>query len=357
MTVFVFFFKTFPSMHTFFGFYDILYMLPIKQIQVLIGIYKYRGGELMKKNFRLPSKDGKHQLHVVMWIPKEPVRAVVQISHGMVEYIERYEEFAEYANAHGILVVGNDHLGHGHTAQNEQELGYFCKRHMSKTVVADLHRVTKATKKQYPDVPYFLLGHSMGSFLARRYLMTYGKELSGAILCGTGRQLPPVLTFGRMVENVMERVKGEDYRSKVFDRMVFGTYNRKVEHPVGENDWICSVPEVVEKKNGEIHGSFIFTLNGFRTLFDTIAYIQQPAHINRIPKKLPLFFIAGSEDPVGDYGRGVQEVYECYRKAGIKNLAIKLYEGDRHEIFNEEDRQEVFEDVMDWLQRQMERLS
>lgn len=307
----------------------------------------------MKKNFRLPSRDGKHQLHVVMWIPKQPVRAVVQISHGMVEYIERYEEFAEYVNAHGILVVGNDHLGHGHTVDNDQELGYFCSENMSKTVVADLHRVTVATKKRYPDVPYFLLGHSMGSFLARRYLMTNGKEITGAILCGTGRQFLPVLTIGRVIENVIERVKGEWYRSKVLDRIVFGAFNRKVENPVGENDWICSDKKVVEKKNGEKYCSFLFTLNGFRTLFDTISYIQKPSHINRIPKELSLFFIAGSEDPVGDYGKGVQAVYDRYQKAGIKNLAIKLYEEDRHEIFQEEDREEVFEDVLGWLQRLM----
>lgn len=305
----------------------------------------------MKKNFRLPSKDGEHQLHVVMWIPKQPVQAVVQISHGMVEYIERYEEFAEYVNAHGILVVGNDHLGHGHTADNDEELGYFCRRHMSKTVVADLHRVTVATKKIYPDVPYFLLGHSMGSFLARRYLMTYGEELTGAILCGTGRHLPPVVTIGRIIENVMELAKGEKYRSKLLDRIVFGTYNRRVTDSIGDNDWICSDRQVVEKKNGEKYCSFIFTLNGFRTLFDTLSYIQKPGHINRIPKKLPLFFIAGSEDPVGDYGKGVQAVYDSYRKAGIKNLAIRLYEGDRHEIFKEQDREEVFADVLDWLKR------
>lgn len=307
----------------------------------------------MKKNFRLPSKDGKHQLHVVMWIPEQPVLAVVQISHGMIEYIERYEEFAQYVNKQGILVVGNDHLGHGHTTDNDEELGYFCKRHMSKTVVADLHRVTVATKKLYPNVPYFLLGHSMGSFLARRYLMAYGKELTGAILCGTGRQLPPVLTFGRMLENVMEQVKGDQYRSRVLDRIVFGAYNRKVSNPVGENDWICSDQKVVEKKNGEKHCSFLFTLNGFRTLFDTISYIQQPDHINRIPKKLPIFFIAGSEDPVGEYGKGVQDVYDSYHKAGIKNLAIRLYEGDRHEIFMEKDREEIFADVLYWLQKYM----
>ena len=143
---------------------------------------------MKRKDFYIPSRDGVHRLHVVLWEPDTEVKAVVQLSHGMVEMIERYEDFARFLTQHGYAVIGNDHLGHGLTAGNDADLGYFCPRHMSATVVADLHRVTRVAKKRYKDKPYFLLGHSMGSFMARRYLMTYGMDLDGAVICGRSEE-------------------------------------------------------------------------------------------------------------------------------------------------------------------------
>ena len=150
------------------------------------------------KEFYLPSTDGKNHLHVVIWEPNMPVIGIVQISHGMIEYIKRYDQFARYLNRQGILVIGNDHLGHGETAKTDDNLGYFCPSNMSEIVVADLHEVTRFAKKNYPNVPYFLFGHSMGSFMARRYIMTYGNELDGVIISGTGNQSGSVLKAGKM---------------------------------------------------------------------------------------------------------------------------------------------------------------
>ncbi len=168
-----------------------------------------------KKEYYIPSKDGIHRLHVVLWEPDTPVKAVVQISHGMVEMIDRYEEFARFLNQHGYAVVGNDHLGHGLTAGNDADLGYFCPKHMSATVVADLHRVTRAAKKRYKNKPYFLFGHSMGSFMARRYLMTYGMDLDGAVICGTGSQRWLTLAAGTLVANALRLVLGDRRRSQL----------------------------------------------------------------------------------------------------------------------------------------------
>ena len=310
---------------------------------------KFWGNTEMKKIFKLPSRDGIHQLHVVMWIPEGKVRAVLQISHGMVEYVERYEEFAAYANQAGIVVVGNDHLGHGDTVRSEKEYGYFCKSHMSATVVADLHRVTIATKKRYPGVPYFLLGHSMGSFMARRYLMTYGKELTGAIVCGTGKVSAGNLFMGTAIQNILENWKGSKYRSKWFDQLIFGNYNKRVVQPKSKNDWMCSDRLVVDKRDREKKCNFIFTMNGFRTLFETITYIQKTKNIEKIPKSLPMFFIAGSEDPVGQYAKGVRALYAQYKAMGMDEMALKIYDGYRHEILMEVEKLEVFRDVIEWM--------
>jgi len=307
----------------------------------------------MRKNLSLSSQDRKQKLHIVMWKPEGEVKAVLQISHGMQEYIERYDEFANYLNSKGILVVGNDHMGHGHTADSEEELGYFYKKHSSEKVVRDLHRVTRATMKRYPDIPYFLFGHSMGSFLARRYIMTYGNELTGAIICGTGYQPEIALLTGKIAAAVSAAVKGEKHRSKFIDKASFGTYNKKIENVEDPMDWLSTKRETVEKRKGDIYCEFKFTNNGYKMLFDTIEYIQKKKNIEQIPKRLPLFLIAGKEDPVGNYGEGVEQVYHSFEKAQIRDVEMKLYEGMRHEILLEKDSQKVYDDVYAWLVKQM----
>lgn len=311
---------------------------------------KLMGGSAMRKNYRLSAQDGVHKLHVVIWEPEVEVRAVLQISHGMQEYIERYDEFANYMNRFGIVVIGHDHMGHGHTVNSDEEFGYFYRDNMSARVVRDLYHVTKAAKKRYPSLPYFLLGHSMGSFLARRYLMTYGEEIDGALIVGTGRQLPPVLCAARAIEFISEKIMGEKYRSRLIDQLAFGSYNAKIKHPKSSSDWLCTNQTILDKRSRDKYCLFKFTNNGFKTLFDTLAFIQNEKNIKRIPKSLPIFFLAGMEDPVGAYGKGVKEVYGKYLKAGMRNLSIKLYPGDRHEILLEIDREKVYEDIYEWLQ-------
>ena len=304
---------------------------------------------MKRKDFYIPSKDGVHRLHAVLWEPDGEVRAVVQISHGMIEMIDRYEDFALFLNGHGYAVIGNDHLGHGLTAGNDADLGYFCPRNMSATVVADLHRVTKYAKKKYKNKPYFLLGHSMGSFMARRYLMTYGMDLDGAVICGTGRQSRPVLIAGTIVSNAMRLVFGDRFRSRLLEMSAFGGYQKRIPDPRTKSDWMTRDTRIVDFCRSSKYCTFIFTINGYRTLFEVLFFIQNRQNAARIPSELPLFFIAGGQDPVGHYGRDVRRVSAGYERAGVEDVSVKIYQEDRHEVLNELDRDLVYRDVLSWL--------
>ena len=296
----------------------------------------------------LPSNDGVHKLHVVVWQPDGEPKAVLQLSHGMIEFIERYEGLAQYLNEQDILVIGNDHLGHGHTAGRDEDLGYFCPEHMSETVVKDLHTVTEYAKKEYPGISYFLLGHSMGSFMARRYLMTYGDELTGAILCGTGEQTSATLFAGKTAAGILGAFKGQRYRSEFIRKTSFKGYNDRFEKRT-ENDWLTKDQSIVDWYNGHKFCTFGFTINGYKTLFEVLTYIQKQENYNKIPKNLPVYMIAGEDDPVGNYGEGVKHIYQQYKDSGIKDISIKLYPNDRHEILNELDKETVYADVADWI--------
>ena len=297
----------------------------------------------------LPSTDGVNDLHVVIWEPDVPVTAVVQISHGMIEYVRRYDQFAKYLNSFGILVLGNDHLGHGETVKNDDDFGYFCKSNMSETVVEDLYKVTLMAKKYYPDVPYFLFGHSMGSFMARRYIMTYGDALDGAIISGTGSQQRYVLNAAKVLASLSKTFKGDRYRSKMLKKVFFSKNNSRISNPRTENDWLTKDETIVDQYNADKFCTFSFTVNGYRTVLDVLTFIQNPKNIDKVPKKLPILFIAGEEDPVGNYGKAVKFVYQTYVHAGIQDVSIKLYENDRHELLNETDKEIVYADLKNWL--------
>lgn len=303
----------------------------------------------MMKELCIPSTDGKNQLQVVIWEPSISIIGIVQISHGMIEYIKRYDQFARYLNQEGFLVIGNDHLGHGETAKNDDELGYFCTSNMSQTVVADLYEVTRFAKKKYPDIPYFLLGHSMGSFMARRYIMTYGNELDGVIISGTGNQSKIVLKAGKMMAALTKFFKGDHYRSPMLKKLFFSKFNKHIPNVRTSNDWLTKDEVIVDTYNKDKYCTYSFTVNGYRTLLEVLSFIQNSNNIVKIPKNLPVFLIAGEEDPVGNYGKAVKHVYEIYKKTGIDDISMKLYKNDRHELINETDKEAVYADIINWL--------
>ena len=303
------------------------------------------------KEVYIPSTNNRNQLHVAIWEPERETKAILQISHGMVEYIVRYDDFAKHLNQQGILVIGNDHLGHGQSVLDESEFGYFGKEKGS-AVVDDLYEVTKYAKKQYGEnIPYFLMGHSMGSFMARRYLMSYGEKITGAIISGTGYKTVPVLDAASFFTAVTKLFHGEQYRSPFLKWLAFHTYNRKIADVKTENDWLTRDAAVVAAYNENPYCKFSFTVNGYETLFGAIKYIQKQNNWEKTPKQLPILMIAGEEDPVGSYGKDVKKVYKKYQQMGCSHIELRLYKDDRHELVNELDRESVYEDISQWILR------
>ncbi len=298
------------------------------------------------------SKDGKTTIHAVKWIPDDGAyRAVLQITHGMVEYIGRYREFAEYLNSRGFLVVGHDHLGHGASVRSEKDWGYFAHPDPSDTLVEDMHTLRVTVQKENPDLPYFMLGHSMGSYMLRKYLCIHPDGIRGAVIMGTG-SVPDLTTrAGLVLCRLLAVFRGWRFRSRLIQSMSYSRPYRKFDL-TGEdlkNSWLSKNEENLKAYYGDPRCTFVFTLNGYRGLLEAVLYDNQKEHIAKMPKELPLLLVSGEEDPVGDLGEGVKRVYRMFREAGIRDVTCRLYPGDRHEILNETDRKQVYADIGKWL--------
>lgn len=299
----------------------------------------------MKREFYYPSRDGVTKIHAIEWIPEGEVTAVLQMCHGMVEYIDRYHEFADFLTKHGVYVVGHDHLGHGKSVVSQEKLGFFHETDGNAYVIADIQQLRMQTAKKYPGVPYFIMGHSMGSFLVRQYLGLYSGGLSGAIIMGTGEQPSLVVNAGKLVCKIIAAIKGWDYRSKFVNNLAVGAYEKKMGAA-----WLSKNPENVKKYHEDPLCGFVFTVNAYYHMFSGIAKMNQQEKEGKVAKSLPLLFVAGKDDPVGNYGKGVENVYNKYKKCGYQDVQLKLYKEDRHEILNEEDKDVVFQDILAWLE-------
>lgn len=308
-----------------------------------------------KQEFYFGSRDGEHQLHAVKWIPEtESPVCILQIVHGMTEYIARYEEFAQFMAGKGILVVGDDHLGHGLSVKDGEIRGYFCKEDAATVLVRDEHRLKKMMQEQYPGIPYIILGHSMGSFILRNYLMRYGSGIDGAIIMGTGMQPKRAVVFGWMLATFISALLGPKHICAKLDKMLFGSYNRGLtKSDTDSGNWVSVNPENVKRFQEDPLCNFVFTANGFQTLMKLIWNLHDSEGLRQMPRGLPVFFVAGSEDPVGNCGKGVEEVFRSFEEIGMERVQIKLYSGDRHEILNEADRQDVYGDIYRFILQQV----
>lgn len=298
------------------------------------------------------SEDGKTRVHAVKWIPDAGAyEAILQITHGMIEFIERYRHFAEYLTEHGYLVVGHDHIGHGESVTSQEDWGFFTKDNPSDVLIADMHALRTMMQKENPDKPYFMLGHSMGSYLLRKYLAFHGAGLTGAIIMGTGSVPDRMTKLGMRAAKIIAAFCGWNYRSKLLVSLSFGEPYKKFDLTGGDvnNSWLTKDAEIVKFYYGEPKCTFVFTLNGYMGLFEAVLFDNQPENIAKIPKDLPLFLVSGQEDPVGDLGEGVKKVYNEYCAAGIKDVTYRLYENDRHEILNETDKEIVYRDILSWM--------
>ena len=306
---------------------------------------------MKKEHIYFESRDGVSKLHAIVWSDKtkNPI-GILQIIHGMAEYIDRYDDFARFMVGKGFVVVGDDHLGHGDSVGENGTYGYFCKKDPATVLVRDEHRLKKLMEAKYPGVPYYILGHSMGSFIARNYLNRYGSGIQGMIVMGTGNQSKALLGASKVLVGLTGFFCGEKHVAKFINKLAFGTFNRAIEDVKTNVDWLTKDEAIVDKYIADERCGFTFTVNGFRGLFELIYRLQKPKNLVTIPKKIPVFFVSGEEDPVGDYGEGVIGAKNDLVRAGLENVSMKLYPGDRHEILNETDKDIVYQDIYEWLE-------
>ncbi len=307
---------------------------------------------MKKETFYFDSRDNKSKIYAIRWTPdSENVVGVVQIVHGMAEHVERYEPFAQFLTEHNFVVVGEDHLGHGKSVGEGDVQGYFCEQDPATVVVRDVHRLKKMTQELYPGVPYFLVGHSMGSFITRNYICRYGSGINGAVIMGTGEQPDGLLAFSKMLASVQGALQGQKHVSKFINKAAFGSYNKRIKNAKTRYDWLTKEEKIVEAYLADKDCGFVFTVNGFKTLFELISRAKNPDNLAQIPKDLPLLVISGEEDPVGAYGVGVKKAYQALIDAGVRNIKLTLYPEERHELLNETDREKVMEDIVAWISK------
>lgn len=305
---------------------------------------------IIKKEFTFPSRNGMDRIHAYSWEPESGnIRGIFQIIHGMQEYVERYEEFAIFLAKEGFLVVGEDHLGHGKTAASDKDLGYFTQHAADTVLVRDSHRLKKIIEEKHPGVPYFIMGHSMGSFILRKYLAMYGKGISGAIVAGTCSKPLFISNMAIFCTRVLKLFRGDRFKSRFITRMAFGAYLKKIPNPKTPSDWLTRDDEVVKKYRRDKFCTFKFSVNGYRALFKLIRFVCNPNNLTKISKDMPILIASGMEDPVGNYGKDPVKVYEQYCKLGIKDVQLKLYNECRHEIISELNKEEVHNDILAWV--------
>lgn len=297
-----------------------------------------------RQEFFFPSSDGAHQVHGVLWLPEsgEP-KAVVQIIHGICEYALRYDPFAIYLTERGYAVAGSDHLGHGQTATGSEEYGFFTDWFQ---LTKDQFSLRKQIGRQYPKIPYFLLGHSMGSFQARTYLIDYPGTVDGCILSGTGQESAATVAMGKLVTGIGDPHKVNTF----FQKLSLDAYNRKFAPNRTSADWISRDNAVVDQYLADPMCNFPTRTGMNHAMMTGLQYISKKENLLRMDKQIPVGIFSGDADPVGGMGKGVEKVYNYFVSAGCEDVTMKLYPGARHEILNETNRQEVYGDLLVWLE-------
>lgn len=300
-----------------------------------------------------PSANGVSSVTYYILMPEDvPPRGIVQLAHGFCEYFSRYTVFAKYLCSLGFIVCGNDHIGHGASVTRSSELGFFAVKDGWKFLVKDVEKLTDRMKERYPALPYFLIGHCMGSLIARLYLPEYGNCLRGCVLIGTAGPTPSSVHVARIADSIA-RSRGVTYRSGFLSMLSYKNFNRKVESPVSAFDWLSRDPDVVALYQSDEKCNFIPTASGFRDVYTLCVRANQTQTFRRTPRTLPLLFLSGDKDPVGHYGEGVRRVVSLYRSAGLKNVDVIFYKGARHEVLNELGRLDAFGDISRWLEKQL----
>ena len=291
------------------------------------------------------------ELEKRLWPADGEPKGVVQFVHGMAEHIDRYDEPARRLNAAGFTVVGHTHLGHG---SNTRVKGYFAANNGWDALIDDTHALRQQTQAEYPGLPYFMLGHSMGSFVIRTYCLKYEEGLAGVILSGTGHFAPPIVTAGSVIAALQCMLGMAEKPSRLIHHMNFSANNKRFENPRTDSDWLTRDAEQVDLYIADPDCGFVFTAGAYRDLFTGLKRLY-PDRIGAMKKDIPVLLFSGDRDPVGDDGEGVQKVAEELKAAGVRDVTLKLYKDGRHEMFNELNREEVCADLIGWLEAKRKR--
>lgn len=301
------------------------------------------------QDFYFQSSTGRTSIHALKCVPDSKPRAVVQIAHGIAEHIDRYRPFMEFLADNGFVVAGNDHLGHGKSIRVPEEQGFFAEKDGWWRVVDDMDKLHDIMSKEYPELPYVLFGHSMGSFLTRTYLIKHPDKYDGVILSGTGHQSPALVLGGNAAASVMAKLNGAMGDGAKLDSLAFGTYLNKIENPRTKFDWLSRDAEQVDKYIADPLCGFVGKIGLYRDMMQGIKFITDKKNIAQMNKEKPVYFMSGDGDPVGDYGKGVERAYKAFCDAGLHDVFMRLYPGGRHEMLNETNKEQVYQDILNWL--------
>ena len=307
----------------------------------------------MARNNTFTATDGK-DIHYLSWIPKAETDAVVQIVHGMAEHTARYEHFAKFLNRQGYTVYANDLRGHGKTAGEVKNLGHFADENGWFRAVEDVYELTEIIKKKEPGKPIVLFGHSMGSFFARTLTILYPGTYSAVVLSGTAANPGILGIIGKFIAKRAVKKKGPGMRNEKLDQMSFGSYGKSFEPNRTKFDWLSRDAKQVDAYIDDPYCGFICTSKFFEDMLTGLAFVNKKSEVAKMQKNTPLLLVSGTRDPVGDFGKGVRKVYQQYNDIGIQDVTIKLFEGARHEILNETNRNEVEQVIGSWLRSKLQ---
>lgn len=296
------------------------------------------------EELRFLSSDGTHKVYAKIMIPGGKPKGIIQICHGMNGYIGKYDYVAKRLLEEGYAVCGHTSIGHYDSINSEDELGFFGEFNGYKYLISDTRKLTQIIKKKLPNTDIFLFGHSMGSFIARCYISKYGADLKGAIFSGTCAP-QPLAESGIQLANAIIQKRGYKYRSVKLYSMLFQYANSQIKKPKTNYDWVSTIrPDIEDEKS-----DFLFTVTGLRDVLELIKKFSTPKEMAKIPRELPLYFFAGTKDPVADYGDGVRLSAKIYKIDGIKDVRYKLYKDNRHECLSEPNKDIVIEDMINWI--------
>lgn len=304
--------------------------------------------DFIKETTQFLSADGKTQVAGFFYTPADTApKAVIQLSHGMCEYICRYEPMFSVLCRAGFAFCGNDHLGHGYTSPDTP--GFAAEKDGHKYLLKDLYTMNRLGHEKYPGLPYFLLGHSMGSFYARWFAELHGDVIDGLIISGTGGP-NPLMPLGRRVSGLLSKLRGPKSYSKFMESSSNGAYAKHFAADKDEFAWLSRDPAVWDAYRNDPLCGFSFTVSAYHDMLTVYTHVNTADWAARLNKELPIFLYSGDDDPVGSYGKGVEKVNALLRDAQIADLTFKLYPGARHEVHNETNRDELFADLTAWLE-------